>query len=1233
MSRRPSLLTRRFRPRLDQLEGREVPATIVVTTLTDPLVLTTQPSVTFAADGKLVSLREAIESVNAGADRGDVTAAGAYGAGDTITFAPGLAGTALFNPGNPTSYTISRSVSVQGPGAAVLTVSGKDTTPSLPGQRRVFDIAAGAGTVGLSGLTVADGLVAGFGAGVRNTAATPAALTVSAVTFANNTAQEGAGVPAQPTSGGAIDSDGPLSVTGSTFTGNSASSAGGAIRAQGTGAVAAVSVFASTFAGNTAVAGPGGAIYSERQLDIASSTFTGNTAGGSGGAVLSFGPLTVASSTFATNRAGTGIDGGDGGAVDAVTGATVDSSTFDRNDAAGDGGGLALGGDVGSTYQVFNSTLTGNTAGGRGGGLFLAASTSGTQSVAVRSTTVVRNTAATGGGVANDLTGGGYGLRNVVVALNSAPTGPNLAGFYNSVGGSVFGDVAGATFSGGANGLTGVDPLLAAALAGNNSGGPQTLAPLPGSPVLGAGIIDTQLPTAVDQRLKPRPAAGPIDAGAFQAQRPTAAADGPFRVAFGTPLTLPAATLLANDQNLDVFTPLTAVLVGQPAAGTGAVVQNADGSFTYTPPAGYSGPASFTYQASDGVTRSAAVVVSLTVAAPVPPTAVADRYTVLPGTPTRIPAPGVLANDTAGSGPGPLAAALTTPPVSGTGSVALAADGSFTFTPAPGYSGLVRFSYTVSDGTATSAPATVDLTVSAPTGLTAAARPGYKLDLATATTLTVSAADGLLGGLSSPNGGTLRVASVTPGFGLPAATFAPGTGDFVVDRAAGSFALTLPADTPDGAYTFTYAVTDGLATSGPATATVTVSGGRVAATGLHFTAYGSGAGASAVVRVIRPLQSELVLRPFEASFQGGVRVALADLTGDGVDDVVVGAGPGGGPRVLVYDGAGSTTAAPVVLADFFAFNADFRGGAHVAAAATTAGGVPTSLLVVGAGSFADRPGSPRVVAFRGLTNVPKDGSVAASPAFSFNAYAPSFQGGVRVAVGDLKGTGALQIVTVPGPSGGPNVKVWDTAGSPGGTPALAQSFPGLASPDYRGGAFVAVSDGVVVVTPDSLPAFANTVLAANGGTLPDAAGAAPGGASAANTASPPAVRVFLSPLLLGRASTGFVDETVVAAPPLGDESFLGGIRPAIGRPAGSSERVVLFGYGPGRGGQVRTVRFTPEAVRAAGATNPNAVLATGSELAPARPLADLAGDPDASVYVALASAPLAIPRSSGGSGS
>jgi hypothetical protein len=81
-------------------------------------------------------------------------------------------------------------------------------------------------------------------------------------------------------------------------------------------------------------------------------------------------------------------------------------------------------------------------------------------------------------------------------------------------------------------------------------------------------------------------------------------------------LTVPAwQGVLANDSDPSGY-PLTAVLVTQAAHGSATL--NADGSFTYTPTAGYSGPDSFRYWADDGYSTSNATgtVVNLLVDAP-----------------------------------------------------------------------------------------------------------------------------------------------------------------------------------------------------------------------------------------------------------------------------------------------------------------------------------------------------------------------------------------------------------------------------------------------------------------------------------------------------------------------------------------------------------------------------------------------------------------------------------------
>src|SRR5207248_121573 len=172
-------------------------------------------------------------------------------------------------------------------------------------------------------------------------------------------------------------------------------------------------------------------------------------------------------------------------------------------------------------------------------------------------------------------------------------------------------------------------------------------------------------------------------------------------------------------------------------------------------------------------------------------------------------------------------------------------------------------------------------------------------------------------------------------------------------------------------------------------------------------ATGTGPGGGPHVKVFNA-QTGALLRSFFAydpTFGGGVRVALGDVNGDGVPDILTGAGPGGGPHVKVFSGADLS-----LLASFFAYDPTFGGGVFVASRDVSAIGRAAILTSTGAA------GGPRVEAVDGTTG-------AVLP--SFFAYDQSFSGGVRVAARDVNGDGKADIVTGAGAGGGPHVKVFD----------------------------------------------------------------------------------------------------------------------------------------------------------------------------------------------------------------
>ena len=147
---------------------------------------------------------------------------------------------------------------------------------------------------------------------------------------------------------------------------------------------------------------------------------------------------------------------------------------------------------------------------------------------------------------------------------------------------------------------------------------------------------------------------------------------------------------------------LTFSLASGASSGTAAV--NADGSFSYAPNAEYNGSDSFTFTVSDGLATSAPATVSITVNtvndAPVADAAAftVDEDGTLSGT--------LSGSDIDGDG---LTFAMTA--TGSNGSAVVNTDGSFTYAPNEDYNGSDSFAFTVNDGSVSSAPATVSLSI------------------------------------------------------------------------------------------------------------------------------------------------------------------------------------------------------------------------------------------------------------------------------------------------------------------------------------------------------------------------------------------------------------------------------------------------------------------------------------------------------------------------------------------
>jgi len=295
----------------------------------------------------------------------------------------------------------------------------------------------------------------------------------------------------------------------------------------------------------------------------------------------------------------------------------------------------------------------------------------------------------------------------------------------------------------------------------------------------------------------------------------------------------------------------------------------------------------------------------------------------------------------------------------------------------------------------------------------------------------------------------LTVVSVTqPGHGT--ASVAPG----------GRGVLYAPAAGFVGTDTFTYTINDG--NGGPATSTVTVTVRPVPAGQPLFDviATGTGPGGGPVVKVYSLSTGAFTgtFAAYDRGFRGGVNVAVGDVNGDGVPDVVVTPGPGGGPHVKVVDGAklglvdeqGAISEA-AVLASFFAYSPGFGGGVTVSVADMDGDGLADIITGTGPGDGAH----VKVISGRALTQFGNlsDGQVNPRTLLaSFFAYDPRFTGGVNVAAGDVNGDGVADVVTAAGAGGGSHVKVFSGLGGP-----LIRSFFAYGG-TFTGGVNIAAGD-------------------------------------------------------------------------------------------------------------------------------------------------------------------------------
>ncbi|MFO0804362.1 MAG: Ig-like domain-containing protein [Gemmataceae bacterium] len=372
----------------------------------------------------------------------------------------------------------------------------------------------------------------------------------------------------------------------------------------------------------------------------------------------------------------------------------------------------------------------------------------------------------------------------------------------------------------------------------------------------------------------------------------------------------------------------------------------------------------------------------------------------------------------------------------------------------------------------------------------------------------------------------------------------------VVVQSGGTGVTYQPAAGFVGTDTFTYTVTD--SGGGFATASVNVDVIRFQTQPVDIVAVAAGPGNGSKVRLYNAKTGAFVggFSAYAPEFQGGVSVASADVNGDGIADIIVGAGPGGGPHIQVIDGSrigllqGLDQIAPpsALLANFFGYDFAYRGGVSVAAGDVDGDGKADIILGTGPGGGAH----VRVISGAKVNEIGQDWQPLPSALLAnFFAYDPAFRGGVGVATGDVNGDGYFDVLAAAGPGGASHVKAFSgrrlVEVGPNGPGVLLASFYAF-DPNFRGGAVVSAGD----FNSDGLDDFI--------------VGAGPGGG--------PHVKVF-SPLNLA---------TPIASFYAFEKEVTGGISVGYRMRSGGSAPVLVVGSGSGAASRVNTYAaptFTP----------------------------------------------------------
>lgn len=287
-------------------------------------------------------------------------------------------------------------------------------------------------------------------------------------------------------------------------------------------------------------------------------------------------------------------------------------------------------------------------------------------------------------------------------------------------------------------------------------------------------------------------------------------------------------SVLGNDSDAD-NDPLEVSILDNPASGS--VVVNANNTITYTPNADYNGADSFTYQINDGQGGAASATVSLTInSVNDVPVAADDAFN---GTEDIIVTGNLLTNHGSGAdsdsdgGTLSVTAGIFT---TANGSVTIASNGDFTYTPTAHHNGSDSFSYTLSDGQGGTDTGLVTLSLAAVNDAPLAVDDSFSGDMNTAIT----------GNLLGNNGNGVDSDIEDDSLSVNAQSLSTSHGEVTI-LANGSFTYT-PTTGYFGNDSFNYTVNDGNGGSDTGAVSITVNDTTIYGTSGNDTITGSGSG-------------------------------------------------------------------------------------------------------------------------------------------------------------------------------------------------------------------------------------------------------------------------------------------------------------------------------------------------------------------------------------------------------